>query len=60
MINKVLGFVEYIKNKSSFYTIEDNLEEKLKYTDKKFNFIAAYTKEDFLDKWEREITDEDL
>lgn len=60
MINKVLDFVVYIKAKPGFYSVEDNLEKKLNYTDKKFNFTATYTKEDFLYIWGREISDEDL
>ncbi|MFY7843743.1 hypothetical protein [Chryseobacterium gambrini] len=60
MINKVLDFAAYIKNISGFYSVEDNLEEKIKYSDKKFDFTATFTKEDFMYKWEREISNEDL
>ncbi|MXS72482.1 hypothetical protein GSF70_14785 [Flavobacteriaceae bacterium W22] len=60
MINKVLDFVADIKSRSGFYTIKDNLEEKVNYSDKQFSFGVMYTKEDFLDKWGREITDGDL
>ena len=60
MINKVLDFVADIKSRSGFYTIKDNLEEKVNYSDKQFSFGVMYTKEDFLNKWGREITDGDL
>src|SRR5690606_38169487 len=60
MIKRVLDFVADIKSRSGFYSVEDNLDETLNFSDKAFNFIAVNTKEDFLYKWEREITDEDL
>lgn len=60
MINKVLDFVADIKSRSGFYTVEDNLEKTLSFSDKAFNFIATNTKEDFLDQWGREITNKDL
>ncbi|WP_442788015.1 hypothetical protein [Flavobacterium suncheonense] len=60
MIKKVLDFVADIKSRSGFYSVEDNLEEKLNYTERQFSFSAEETKEDFLYKWGREITDEDL
>lgn len=47
MINKVLDFTAYFKNKSGFNTVEDNLDEILSFSDKAFNFIANNTKEDF-------------
>lgn len=60
MISEVLNFVKYIKSKSDFYTVEDNLDETLDFSEKVFNFIASETKEDFVYKWNREITNEDL
>lgn len=60
MINEVLNFVKYIKSKSGFYTVEDNLDETLDFSEKVFNFIASETKEDFVYKWNREIINEDL
>ncbi|WP_315058844.1 hypothetical protein [Chryseobacterium indoltheticum] len=60
MINKVLDFVAYLKAKPGFYSVEDNLDETLDFSEKAFNFIASETKEDFIYKWDREITDEDL
>lgn len=60
MIRKVLDFVVDIKANSNFYTIEDNLDETLSFSDKAFNFIANNTKKYFLYKWDREITEEDI
>ena len=60
MIKRVLDFVADIKSRSGFYTVTDNLDDTLNFSDRAFNFIAVNTKEDFLYKWEREITDEDL
>src|SRR5690606_31415305 len=60
MIQKVLDFVADIKSRPGFYTVTDNLDDTLNFSDRAFNFIAVNTKEDFLYKWERVITDEDL
>lgn len=60
MINKVLDFVKYIKSKQNFYSTEDNLDRTLELSEKTFNFIISEAKADFLYKWDREITDEDL
>ncbi|UUC44466.1 hypothetical protein [Flavobacterium cerinum] len=60
MIQQVLDFVGYIKAKPGFYTVEDNLEEALNFSERAFNFLAAETKKDFLYVWDREVTDEDL
>ena len=60
IINKVLDFMAYFKSKPGFYTVTENLETKLNFTDKKFKFTADYTKEDFRYIWGREVSDEDL